>query len=126
MVRSLVAIGAIGLGGGIALSLMMRWSLEVQSEMARDPLETAIEERLGRRLVAPVRVDRAEQDGLVTVRMSVVAGLRKQRLARTAGWVVWQHMRGSKTVLREVRALVGDDGEGSILEVTVPRPVAWR
>ena len=94
--KSPVVIAVIGIGGCVALSLMMRTALNIRHEQERDPLEHRLETHFGRRLTAPVRVSTEERDGKsrLVVELCVIAGLRKDRIVETAGRLAWASRLG--------------------------------
>lgn len=127
MSKSPAVIGAMGLAGCLALSMIMRSALQVQQRQQRDPLEAELETRFGSRLSAPPVVSETEREGRrrVVVELSVLAGLKKERFVAAAGRLVWERRRGSASEPAEVEVVVTDDGDGERVAGLVPRPRFW-
>lgn len=128
MAKSLWAIGVIGVGGCVFLSLLLHEALDTHTRMKRNPLAPALERHFGERLVEPARVETEVEDGKsrIFVRLCAIAGLRKERIARTAGRIVWERTRGSDRVPDEVVVAVSDEDDGVVTSVTVPPPRPGR
>jgi len=126
--KSPAVIGAIGFAGCVALSLMLREVLEVQTKESRDPLELALESHFSARLAGRARVSERVAEGRLTLvlELRVLAGLQKRRLVMAAGRLAWQHRSGTEEQPHEVEVIVTDDGDGESMSATVPRPPYWR
>ncbi len=125
MTKSLVAIGSIGLGGCVVLSMLMQRALTVQEALSAHPLQTTLVERFSRRLVGPpmVAVEQTDRGERLSVRLCVLAGLRKARIVEAVGALAWNQLRGGENVPVEIVVSVTDDGEGRTLTRSFPRPV---
>lgn len=123
--KSLIAVGGMGLVSCLLLSLMMQHLLKVQVEKQRPTTVTELEELFRSQLAGPVQTQTVDRDGrrTVVVRMRVLAGLNKQRLATSAGGVVWRRaLQESMDAPDGVLFEIGDDGAGRVEEIPVPRP----
>ena len=125
MTKSLVAIGSIGLGGCVVLSLLMQRALEVQQSRSAHPLQATLEERFGPRLVGSPQFDLEPTAGgaRLSIRLCVLAGLRKARIVEAVGALAWEQLRGGEQVPVEVVVTVTDDGAAETLTRSFPRPV---
>lgn len=123
--KSLYAIGGLGLGSCLLMSLMMQHLLKVKTERHRSPIAIELEEVFASRLSGPVDVLLPQEgaDRTIVVRMPVLAGLQKQKLATTAGNMVWRRMVGEKDAPTGVRVEVSDDSGGKPEAFDVPKPV---
>ena len=126
--KSLIAIGGLGAGACLLLSWMMQHLLQVQQECFKPPLAQQLEEQFERRLVGPVRVAEVRKEGRLhlAVRLSVLAGLPKRRIAESVGAVAWNHALAAGADLAAVVVEVGDDEHGPVTVLSVPRPQRWR
>jgi hypothetical protein len=128
MTKSLVAIGTIGLGGCLLLSLFMRQALVLRQEVAAHPLQRELAERYARRLVDPPRVEVVDVDGRRrwAIGLRVYAGLRKDRVVEEVGELAWAQARLVDDPPAEVTVAVADDGDGAVVRREIPRPRGWR
>ncbi|MCA8976501.1 MAG: hypothetical protein KDC98_17405 [Planctomycetes bacterium] len=128
MSKSILAIGAIGLGGCVVLSVLLRQALEAQGQALASPIAKGLEQQFGRRLAGPVRVSTESEQGRsrIAVRMCVLAGLQKERIATEAGLFVWNRTHGTEGAPDQVVVTVFDDGDGLTTTRTVPRPSHMR
>lgn len=92
MSKSIYVVGAIGLIGCVALSLMMQHLLKVKGDRARPAMALEIEEELADCLRGPVEVATLEVDGERTlcIRLPVKAGVPGDNLARGASDLLWK------------------------------------
>ena len=128
MSKSLLAIGALGAAACLVMSLMMQHLLEVKQQRDKSPLELELEARFEGRLVGPVKVV-TEQDAGKTrlrVQLSVLAGLRKDRVAEAVGTQTWDLVQGTAVRPHEVVVEVGDEDRGPVTTKSVPRPPRRR
>lgn len=125
MSKSLYAIGGLGLGSCLLMSMMMQHLLKVKTERQRSPIAIELEEVFASRLTGPVDVDLPEDGGerVIVVTMPVLAGLQKQKLATTAGNMVWRRMAGEKDAPTGVRVEVKDDSGGKVESFDIQKPV---
>jgi hypothetical protein len=126
--KSLIAIGALGVAASLVLSLLMQDLLKTKQERDRSPLELELEAPLEGRLVAPLRVldERPSGKPRVSVRLSVLAGLRKERIAEAVGAQAWHYLQGAGNEPSEVVVEVGDEDRGPMTRLVVPRPARRR
>lgn len=126
--KSLIAIGALGVAASLVLSLLMQDLLKTKQERDRSPLELELEAPLEGRLVAPVRVidERTKGTPRVLVRLSVLAGLRKERIAEAIGAQAWHNLQGAGNEPTEVVVEVADEDKGPVTRLVVPRPARRR
>ncbi|MCR9246062.1 MAG: hypothetical protein NXI31_13605 [bacterium] len=127
MSKSPAIIATLGLGGCVALSLVMRTALEAQQEQQRHPLEHAFEREFDRRLAAPVEVSERRVGGRrrLVVELCIHAGLRKDRVLRSAGRSAWSHFSGTSAAdgaPAEIEIVVTDDGIGDTVAEVFPPP----
>jgi hypothetical protein len=122
--KTILAIGGLGAGGCLLLSLLMQHALQAQQERKKAPLAQLLEVEFEGRRVGPVRVDEVRQQGRMhlSVRLSVRAGQPKQRIAESAGAIAWDYALASRTEPADVVVEVGDDVLGAPAIVSVPRP----
>ena len=122
--KSLLAVGALGAGSCMLLGWMMQHLLQVQQERTRSPLAQILEVQLERRRVGPGLVSEVRERGRlrISVRLSVLAGLQKKSIAESVGAVTWNHILAAGTVPAEVVVEVGDDEQGPVTVLAVPRP----
>lgn len=106
----------------------MQQLLEVKQEKQKSPLELELEAQLDGRRVGPVKVVEQQEEGRtrLLVRLSVLAGLRKNRIAQSVGDQAWQLVQGTKAEPSEIVVMVGDDDNGPVTTLSVPRPVRRR
>ncbi|MBK8095839.1 MAG: hypothetical protein IPK26_01950 [Planctomycetes bacterium] len=125
MSKSLYAIGGLGLGSCLVMSLMMQHLLKVKTERHRSPIAIELEEVFASRLTGPVEVKlpNGDADRTIVVTLPVLAGLQKQKLATTAGNMVWRRMAGEKDAPAALRVEVKDDSGGKPEAFEVPKPV---
>lgn len=128
MQRSILVMVALGGAACVALSLLMQHLVAAQRERSQCPYDAVVANRLGRRLVEPVEVH-TERDasGLrIAVRGTVLAGLDREGLARTAGQEVW--LAALRAGERPIDVVVefGDEDGGAPTVVHVPVPGAKR
>lgn len=126
--KSLIAIGALGVAASLVLSLLMQDLLKVKQERDRSPLELELEAPLEGRLIAPLRVidERPAGTPRVRVRLSVLAGLRKERIAEAVGAQAWHSLQGAGNEPTEVVVEVADEDRGPVTRLVVPRPARRR
>jgi len=126
--KSPLAIGALGIAACFVLSLLMQQLLEVKQEKQKTPLEVELELQLEGRRVGPVKVVEQQDEGKtrLLVRLSVLAGLRKHRIAESVGDQAWQLVQGTRAEPTEIVVMVGDDENGPVTTLSVPRPVRRR
>lgn len=125
MSKSILAISGFGAAACLILSLSMQHLLEVKQELGRSPLELELEAMFEGRRVGPVRVvQEAVPTGQMrcVVRLTVLAGLQKQRIALTAGAFAWSRVQGTPAEPNELVVEVHDDEQGPVAAVVVPRP----
>lgn len=122
--KSILAIGALGAAACLILSLSMQHLLEVKQELGRSPLELELEAMFEGRRVGPIKVTQVDAQGLTrcVVRLTVLAGLQKQRIALTAGAFAWSRVQGTPAEPNEMVVEVHDDEKGPVAAVVVPRP----
>ena len=121
--RTNLILLAIGLGGAVALMLLMQTAMEARDDRRPD-LPREIRAVLGTRLTARPRVETsgAGTGTRITVRIEVVAGADPRRLATDAGHAVWRRRREVETpaeVVVEVRVV-----DREPVRLLVPPP--WR
>lgn len=124
--KSILAIGSLGAAACLILSLSMQHLLEVKQELGRSPIELELEALFEGRRVGPVKVveQQVPPDRIrCVVRLTVLAGLQKQRIALMAGSIAWSRVQGSKAEPDELVVEVHDDENGPVAMVTVPRPM---
>ena len=123
--KSLYAIGGLGLGSCLVMSLMMQHLLKVKTERHRSPIAIELEEVFASRLTGPVdvKLPNDNADRAIVVTLPVLAGLQKQKLAITAGNMVWRRTAGEKDAPSGVRVEVKDDSGGKVETFDVPKPV---
>lgn len=121
MTKSLYVIGGLGLGACLVLSMMMQHLLEVKNERDRPAVVIEVEQILGGRLVGPATLVQKDREGrTLEMRLKVLAGLDKEKLARTAGNLVWLR-RGSSDALQQLTVVVQDeDGSEERFEIDCP------
>ncbi len=92
MSKSIYVVGAIGLIGCVAMSLMMQHLLKVKGERSRPAAVVALEGELADHLSGPIEHQTLEIDGLVTlqVRLRTRAGVEAKALGRAAGEMLWR------------------------------------
>ncbi len=92
MSKSIYIVGATGILGCVALSLMMQHLLKVQGDRARPALAVEIEQELTECLSGSVEVTTLDVDGERTlwVRLPIKKGFASDRLARTASDLLWK------------------------------------
>ena len=93
MAKTVVAIGTIGLGGCIVLSLAMREALETQQQIQASPLHKVLQREFHKRLVATSddRNRARRRWRPARRRLRVIASLRKLPIAKAAGRLAWAH-----------------------------------
>ena len=127
--KSIYAIGGLGIGTCVLLSLMMQHLLQVKTGRSKPAFALELEEVYAGRLAGPVEVSEesvaADGKKRMVLHMRVLAGLHKQRMAQTAGELVWRRMIGEKQVPDVLVVEVGDDAGGPVETVPVPRPSAF-
>jgi hypothetical protein len=126
--KSVIVVAAIGLAACLGLSVAMQRLLEIQQQQSSSPLELELEAQLERRLVGPVRVTQEPRpDGFRTlVRLRVLAGLQKGRVADAVGATVWRHALQARELPREVAVAVGDEDGDVVENFVIPPPTQRR
>jgi hypothetical protein len=123
--KSILAIGGLGAAACLILSLTMQHLLEVKQERARSPLELELEAMLGGRCAGPAKVVAekvAEARTRCVVRLTVLAGLQKERIALQAGAIAWSRLQGTASEPNDLVVEVRDDENGPVAVHAVPRP----
>lgn len=126
--KSVIAVAGIGLAACLGLSVAMQRLLAIQQQQSRSPLALEIEAQWEGRLVGPVRITQEPMpEGFQTlVRMRVLAGLQKERMAVATGGTVWRHALQQRDPPREVAVAVADE-DGAAPEVfMIPPPTQRR
>jgi hypothetical protein len=126
--KSGLTILVIGLIGAILMSLGMKHLVEVQSDRDRSPYCATVESRLGAKLLGPVRIgtERDQEKVHLTVRARVLAGLDKQRIAKSAGLEVWLGALRAGARLDAVSVVLADDDGGEAEEFEILPPTTMR
>ncbi|MFO1077364.1 MAG: hypothetical protein U1E73_06515 [Planctomycetota bacterium] len=127
MVKSVWVVLAIGAGGFLLTSLVMRKALQVQQEH-RSELEFALERRFQGLVVPPVHLQRRRAaDGTTAiVHLRVRGGRRPEPVVDAAGQAVWDHLRGRPDAPVRVTVVVTDDVGSAPHAFDVPPPAAPR
>lgn len=122
--KSLLAIVGLGAGACLLLSLAMQQVLQEQQERKKPPLAQLLEIQFEGRRVGPVRVAEVREEGRLrlSVRLSVLAGLQKKRIAESVGAIAWTHALAAGSAPAEVVVEVGDEEQGPVAVLSVPRP----
>lgn len=119
---------AIGLIGMVLMSLVMKHLVEVTSERSRSPYASAVEARLGSRRVGKVIIEEESVRGEVhlTVRVRVLEGSNKQRLADALGREVWLGALRAGAKVGAVAVVLDDGVRDGQVEFSIPGPRARR
>ncbi len=121
--RTNLILLVIGLGGVVALMLMMQSAMQARSERGGADLAREISLALGTRLLAAPRIVVDEVDPQrIGVHLDVVAGADPRRLAAEAGHMVWRIRTGDQApreVIVEVRVV-----DREPLRLRIPPP--WK
>lgn len=106
------------------LALMMQHLLQAHQERARPPLAMVLEGQLEGRRVGPVKVSETVEAGRtrLSIRVEVLAGLPKKRIAESVGTAAWNHALANGAEPAEVVVEIGDDEHGPATVVPVARP----
>lgn len=122
--KSIYAIGGMGLGSCLLLSLMMQHLLKTRQVHDRSPLVGEVEELLRGRLCGRVALDTQVIGGQVvsTLRLKLLAGLQKRRQIESIGPFLWQRLAIEPSQPALLRFLVSDDGGGPIEQIDLQRP----
>jgi hypothetical protein len=122
--KSVIAVAGIGFAACLGLSVAMQRLLAIQQQQCRSPLALEIEAQWEGRLVGPVRITQEPMpEGFRTlVRMQVLAGLQKERMAVATGGTVWRHALQQRDLPREVALAIADEDGGAPDVFMIPPP----
>ena len=127
MPKSIYVIAILGLGGCIALSLMMKNLVEEKGDRDAHPMAREVQELFGGRLEGNVDLQWEERDGIrfAVLTITPAAGSPRERLAKDMAQYVWRRLAVEERPERfEVECLGRRDGTREI--ISVPLPAALR
>ncbi|MGE3171594.1 MAG: hypothetical protein AB7O97_03145 [Planctomycetota bacterium] len=112
MSKSVYVVGGIGVIGCLMLSFMMQHLLKVKTDRSRSPVAIELEEACAQYLDGPIEAATFEIDGERTtlLRLRVFAGVDADRLARSAGDLVWRRAHKFRDMPERLRFEVRGPG----------------
>jgi hypothetical protein len=124
VVKSLYAIGGMGVGCCLVLSLMMQHLLGFKQERDRSPLAIEVEELLGGKVCGKVEAHDQTAAGqrVTTLQFRLLAGLQKRRQIDAIAPFVWQRAALMPEPPDLLRFVVDDDGGGAAESIELRRP----
>lgn len=127
MARSIYVVGAMGVLGCVALSMMMQHLLKVQKDRSSSPLAADLQEMCGHLLAAPpeVRSFLYEGEQTIVIGLVTVDQVDRQKFGKSASELLWRGVYRLREMPERVRVELRTAGREDIV-VVESRPPGFR